>query len=186
MRIQFADPKLPERFWEKVTPEPNTGCWLWIASIRGDGYGQYSFNQRPRSAHRVAYEQLVGAVPKGYELDHLCRIRSCCNPDHLEPVTRRENCHRGLRGKLHTHCPKGHEFTPENTVINNRGHRYCLSCSRATYKPVAQDKRRILKDYCKRGHIRRAERASRKCLECSNQLQRIRRASLCDRDLLGA
>ena len=79
-----------DRFCAKVSPEPNTGCWLWTgATVRG--YGQFWQGDRKILAHRFAYVNLVGLVPIGKELDHLCRVRCCCNPAHLEPVTRREN-----------------------------------------------------------------------------------------------
>lgn len=194
-KIKFAvgDQRLPIRFWSKVSPNAS-GCWLWTAALRSDGYGQLTLNKKGRSAHRLAYEALVAKIPSGLELDHLCRERRCCNPAHLEPVTRQENVRRGLRGVLHTHCPHGHEFTPANTAINNRGHRYCRQCSRDSYQHVdpEQDKRRILKSVCKRGHAleltARATTKGRKCQECSNQLQRERRATArtSDRDLLGA
>lgn len=88
------------------------------------------------SAHRVAYELTRGPIPAGMEIDHLCRVRSCVNPDHLEAVTRGENLRRG-RGKTgaQTHCKRGHELTPENTYryVNRRGYvcRHCRQCRRA-------------------------------------------------------
>jgi len=81
-----------ERFWSKV--EKTVSCWLWTASTRR-GYGQFVINNKPTPAHRFAYEQLVGDIPRGLQLDHLCRVRNCVNPEHLEPVTSRENILRG-------------------------------------------------------------------------------------------
>lgn len=77
-----------------------SACWVWLLSIRPDGYGQYRLDGRPRLAHRIAYERANGVIPDGLELDHLCRVRACVNPDHLEPVTNRENTRRGGRVKL--------------------------------------------------------------------------------------
>src|SRR6478752_5165546 len=72
------------------------GCWEWVGSVRkNDGYGRWSVG-KGTLAHRVIYEKMRGAVPKGLELDHLCRNRLCVNPDHLEPVTTRENIFRGI------------------------------------------------------------------------------------------
>jgi len=90
-----------ERFDAKWTPEPNTGCWLWTASTNKNGYGQFRFGSQVDGtrtmvlAHRWAYEHLVGPIPEGLQLDHLCRAPWCVNPEHLEPVTSRENTVRG-------------------------------------------------------------------------------------------
>lgn len=132
----YGDSRLPERFWSKVSPQPDAGCWLWVASTSSSGYGQFSGEQRRRRlAHRVTYETLVGPVPAGLELDHLCRVRRCCNPAHLEPVTRSENHRRGIADEVHraqqlakTHCPKGHQYTPENTYLK-AGARSCRRCA---------------------------------------------------------
>ena len=91
-----------KRFWDKVEPEPTTGCWLWSASIStgdshtGGGYGRLWNGERVVLAHRLSYEHFVGPVPEGLVLDHLCETRACVNPVHLEPVSRRENMHRGV------------------------------------------------------------------------------------------
>lgn len=114
---------LRERFETKYEPEPNSGCWLWTASQDGHGYGQLS-NRRgvsPYKAHRIAYELFVGSIPDGLTLDHLCRIPSCVNPAHLQPVTLRENILRGVgptsENAAKTYCCHGHELIPENTYI---------------------------------------------------------------------
>jgi hypothetical protein len=107
-----------ERFWEKV--EKTGGCWNWTAGLNAAGYGMFS-DGKTRLAHRFAYEMVVGKIPDGLQLDHLCRNRSCVRPDHLEPVTNRENCLRGespfAKHARQTHCVNGHEFTPENTYL---------------------------------------------------------------------
>ncbi len=74
----------------------DAGCWLWVGKVNRGGYGVTSVAGKTRSAHRVSYEWHVGPIPIGLDLDHLCRVRRCVNPDHLEPVTRRENINRGL------------------------------------------------------------------------------------------
>lgn len=87
---------LPEAFLSKVRLLP-TGCLEWTAGTCNTGYGRYGRRSR---AHRFAYERLVGAVPDGMELDHLCRNRRCVRPDHLQPVTHTENIRRGAVTKL--------------------------------------------------------------------------------------
>ena len=124
-----------ESFVEKVAIMPD-GCWPWTAHTTGCGYG-YFYDpavQRKEVAHRWAYKAVVGPIPEGLDLDHLCRVRHCVNPDHLEPVTRRENLLRGIglpaqRAKQ-THCKRGHEFTSVNTYITGRGERHCRTCGR--------------------------------------------------------
>lgn len=146
--IELGDPRLPARFWAKVNPCPMTGCWLWNAALNGDGYGGFRLS-RPRrmtSSHRISYETLAGTVSVGLQLDHLCRVRSCCNPAHLQPVTVRENLLRGIGfAAVHaarTHCPSGHPYEGENLYIL-RGRRHCRICSSAS-ATAATARRRVL------------------------------------------
>lgn len=130
----FADSAcLPQRIRDKL--QVNTaGCWLWTACLHADGYGKTVLDGRYRYAHCAVYELLIGAVTVGLELDHLCRVRACCNPAHLEPVTGNVNRGRGLYRNQHqdkTHCPRGHEYTPENTYsYAGRAGRSCKTCKR--------------------------------------------------------
>jgi hypothetical protein len=131
--MNFLDPRLPDRFWNKVIPEPNTGCWLWTASCNEKGYGLFGWDRKTTKTHRITYLTLVGPVPAGLELDHKCRVRSCCNPAHLEPVTHQVNAQRGAVGRRfreRTSCSKGHEYTEQNTRIDNDGSRVCRECVR--------------------------------------------------------
>lgn len=98
-------------------------CWIWLGRVH-KRYGA----ARHTTAHRYVYEQLVGPIPEGLELDHLCKTPLCVNPAHLEPVTRMENIRR--RYADYTHCANGHEFTDENTYIRPSGHRDCRACIR--------------------------------------------------------
>lgn len=120
------------RFWEKV--ERGEGCWLWTASTRSSGYGSFWDGERRVSAHRWAFESVRGPIPEGLVLDHLCRVRLCVRPDHLEPVTNRENLFRGAgitaENVRKMHCPVGHEYTAENTYTDRRGRRTCKACKR--------------------------------------------------------
>ena len=86
-------PKWFDRFFVKV--DANGDCWEWTAYIAPNGYGRFQIHPFVHNAHRLLYEWLVGPVPEGLELDHLCRIRHCVNPDHLEPVPHRVNVLRG-------------------------------------------------------------------------------------------
>jgi hypothetical protein len=138
----FLDPRLPQRFWEKCFPEPNSGCWLWTAAQDDLGYGRIAWRVNKklicRSAHKYAYEALVGPVESKLSLDHLCRTPSCVNPAHLEAVTQRENVLRGNAGaheRAKTHCAKGHPYNEENTYLTGeRRYRQCRECSLIRYR----------------------------------------------------
>lgn len=108
----------------------DSGCWEWTGKHQ-HGYGQIKMGGKHgtwKSVHVVAYELFVGPRPPGTELDHLCRNRACFNPAHLEPVTHAENMARGAYAKR-THCPKGHEYSDENTYLNGKK-RVCRECAR--------------------------------------------------------
>lgn len=111
------------RFLAKVDVRVD-GCWEWNGATRSSTYGAFAYGGRRKvvQAHRWSYEHFVGPVPEGMQIDHLCRNRACVRPDHLEPVTPRENTRRGTVGEVNrrrlaavTHCPAGHEYTAENT-----------------------------------------------------------------------
>lgn len=127
--LEFEDNRLPARFWEKLTPEPNTGCWLWLGACTAAGYGQIRMNGKAVYTHRLAYETSKGKIPKGKAIDHLCRVPCCANPAHLEVVTHGENQRRGLKGRLKTQCKRGHPWIPENIYTNpTTGLRHCKLC----------------------------------------------------------
>lgn len=140
---------LGHRFGTKLWYDPETDCIEWMAAIRPDGYGHFQNRGRNWLAHRMAYEIGVGPIPKGLTIDHLCRNRGCQNPEHLEPVTNRENLRRGegfgAVNSRKTVCDNGHAFTPENTYIVLKGGvpaaRYCKACNRARARKYAARKR---------------------------------------------
>jgi hypothetical protein len=130
-------PDAEERFWRRVKRGTPSECWEWLGAKLHRGHGIFHYTLIPgqhqqTTAHRFAYERLVGAIPEGLQLDHLCRNPGCVNPAHLEPVTGRENVLRGVGptaiNARKTHCIHGHEFTPENTYRSKKGGRECRAC----------------------------------------------------------
>ena len=122
-----------ERFWPKVDRSEQTRCWPWLAAKTGWGYGSFDIKGRDYKAHRIAYELLIGPIPEGLTLDHLCRNRACVNPAHLEAVSMRTNLLRGVgppaQNAAKTHCPAGHPYDLFNTR-SYHGKRHCRTCSR--------------------------------------------------------
>jgi len=122
-----------ERFWPKV--ERTDTCWLWLGSISNYGYGSIWAYGRNVRVHRWAYEHFVGPIPDGLVIDHLCRVRHCVNPAHMEVVTNAENLRRQVPCAekpwlRKTHCKRGHELVGDNVYITPRGTRHCRPCQR--------------------------------------------------------
>lgn len=119
------------KFDSKITKTDS--CWLWNGYCNEAGYGMVRINYRQYRSHRVSYEIHKGLIPDGLELDHLCRVRNCVNPEHLEAVTHKENLRRSAIqissiNKHKTHCRSGHEFNKLNTYHRPTGGRMCKRC----------------------------------------------------------
>ena len=133
---------LPNKLDSKIERITESGCWIWMGALSRNGYG--NIHLRPLGnvvAHRHVYSILGGIVPASLDLDHLCRVRCCVNPAHLEAVTRRENLRRGgvidrlknaaAAAHAQTHCKRGHEMTAANSyTYPNSKHRQCRTCMR--------------------------------------------------------
>jgi hypothetical protein len=134
MRENYRRP-LRDHFENSYVPEPNTGCWLWTGALTTSGYGQLSRKRKMLTAHRVSLELRGVILPDGMVVDHICRVRSCVNPDHLRVVTRRQNVienSESLPAKQvrSTTCPQGHPYAGENLAKWSK-HRVCVACKRA-------------------------------------------------------
>lgn len=149
-----------DKLMEQVRVDPS-GCHVWTGHTNQAGYGAVSINGQRYYAHRLAYELLVGPVPEGLHIDHTCHTndesclggpscphRACVNPDHLEPVTPAENTRRGAPARR-THCPQGHEYTPDNTQRRARkgGKRECKTCNRERSRATLANR-----THCYNGH----------------------------------
>ena len=123
-----------QRIQKAVTVSPS-GCWLWGKHINADGYGKIRFEKIAYLAHRLSYQVHIGPIPDGMQLDHLCRVRSCVNPAHLEPVTCAENLHRGEHSNMKAYredvCPLGHVLSGDNLSPRTDGRRKCKTCVNA-------------------------------------------------------
>lgn len=175
-------------FWQRV--QKTDTCWLWTGALNSYGYGTLSRwtdgKRRQLRAHRVAYELLVGPIPEGLVLDHLCRVKVCVNPAHLEAVTDRVNIYRAI--VMPTHCPHGHRYTDRR---NGRGERVCVECIRiknAAY--TAKERERLGRQrhnrhrtHCLRGHpldgpdVRIDRNGRRQCRACERARYHEKQAS---------
>lgn len=145
---------LPARFQSRIFPEPNTGCWLWEGAMRSFGYGEIAVKriktiQNTRLAHRAIFMMLCGPIPDGMVLDHVCRVRSCVNPDHLRIVDRTTNCMENSEAPFAQHAKK-------------------TCCPRCAGPFTTYQKKRVY-----RGKERRAQ--ARVCVACRNARQARKR-----------
>jgi hypothetical protein len=138
-----------ERF-SRLYAVAESGCWLWTGALDRKGYGRFRLAGAAVPAHRAAHVLFIGEIPTRFVIDHLCRNPRCVNPAHLEAVTNRTNVIRGLsaaanrrRGDRTTHCPRGHEYTADNTRLSSKGWRVCRQCEAARHRRNRLDKRGI-------------------------------------------
>jgi len=202
------DSKALKRFAAKYVERDmgyRSPCWVWTAAKTANGYARMRVDGAAQLAHRVSYEHHVGPIPDGLDIDHLCRVRHCVNPAHMEPVTRGENIARGLvpslvraRAAAVTHCPLGHEYTPENTVIDPGGSRLCRTCQNENSRaqrlkraglPLDTGPRgNATKTHCRAGHafddantyVSNGKRLCRACRREAVRRYDARRASVVD------
>lgn len=136
-----------DRFYSKV--HKTQSCWEWTGTLINGDYGQFWDGNKKIYAHRWSYEYFIGPIPNDMQLDHLCRNRCCVNPEHLEPVTARENTMRGNTITAHhafkTHCERGHEYTIENTYNIKTGGRMCRECKRIKEREYYHAVRKVSK-----------------------------------------
>jgi hypothetical protein len=145
----MPDDRLPDRIASKIRVNTDTGCWEWTASIGSHGYGQVHYERKMHTVHRLLYMLLVGPVPEGLQLDHLCRNRPCCNPEHLEIVTHRQNSLRDTGAPAHNAkkiaCPQGHPYDR----TSKRGYRFCSICTREYGKQYRKKNIEQIREYNK-------------------------------------
>lgn len=128
-----------ERFWANVVKTET--CWLWRGNLshEGSGYGRFKDQGYKWYAHRWAYVHLVGPIQDDLQIDHLCRVKRCVNPQHMEPVTPRVNTMRGFSPSAinarKEYCPRNHRYDLMNTYFTKAGGRHCRACERV--KPEA-------------------------------------------------
>jgi HNH endonuclease len=189
--LRFGNPRDVKRFLAKIQVNQETRCWLWTASCHyREGYGKFGYQGRTIEAHRWAWLATHGAFPPPpFELDHLCRVRRCVNPFHLEAVTARENLLRGIgpsaQNAAKTHCKRGHEFTAENTGFQPRSdrpqpYRVCLVCKKGRAENKNPGKQNRNKTHCPQGHVYSPEnthlyRGWRYCRTCDRIRSRVSR-----------
>ena len=144
--------------------ESDAGCWEFQGSRLARGYGRVGWKGRLWLTHRITYIYFISEIPEGLEIDHLCKNPPCCNPWHLEPVTRSVNIRRGTqwlhvveRETAKSHCPEGHPYNETNTYVTAEGHRQCRKCkAEAKRRYYLRHRERI----CARQRQRRAEGAT--------------------------
>lgn len=144
VNVTLRDTGPPMQRIQRRVAVDSSGCWLWTGTIDKAGYGRLSVGGRAWLAHRLSYELHVGPIPDGLELDHLCAVRGCVNPEHLEPVTPQENKRRMLAAAIteRTHCPQGHPYAGDNLFYEaGSTSRRCRTC-RDTQREERNQRRR--------------------------------------------
>lgn len=149
-----------ERLMKFVEPVTESGCWIWMGCMLPKGYGQFRLNGAATVAHKAAYLLIKGDYDQTLDLDHLCRVRCCVNPDHLEPVTRQENLRRGDGAKLvgKTKCMRGHAL-PENLYFTgSKKLARCKECDRIRRKRQPQKSPDEMREYSRQQYLKHREK----------------------------
>lgn len=169
----FSLSLLPQNLQDKIEQDPNTNCWNWIASKNRDGYGSAIFGGRNKRCHRITFEIFKHPIANGLEIDHLCRNRKCCNPEHLEAVTHAENMKRAYK----THCRNGHELKDYNIKIDHlSGGKIARRC-----KICRNQKERIRARRNRSGDPTRIQRSTNQCLWCGEDItHKLESAKYCN------
>ena len=140
-------PDFPGRFAQKISVI-QSGCWIWTGATSNRGYGHIWVAGKTKGAHRVAYEIVKGPIPAGLTIDHLCRVKACVNPDHLEPTTLRVNLLRGIGptavNAAKTHCIRGHPLAEGHIYLRWR---VCRKCRRIRNRVWSQKNRESIASY---------------------------------------
>ncbi|ATS93004.1 HNH endonuclease [Mycobacterium phage Superphikiman] len=143
--VEYPASAIAEARFHAATKPGANGCIEWAAGRDRDGYGVFHLGKSLR-AHRWIYEHVVGAIPEGFVIDHLCRNRACVNPEHLEPVENRENLMRGetraRRNAEKVECPQGHPYSGDNLYVSPTGGRACKTCRLENLRRFQSDRER--------------------------------------------
>ena len=167
-------------FFSKINKDNSTGCWLWNGALRANGYGRFCVDRKHvYYAHRWSYEHNKGTIPEELTIDHLCHIRHCVNPDHLEAVAHETNMKRS-KSATATHCARGHEYNEINTYRDSNGRRVCRTCANMQRRTRETHTPRQPKTHCIHGHpfdegnTRYNIHGHRECLACKRIRSRER------------
>lgn len=155
----LTDEEFDARFWMQV--EKTESCWLWRGCIDSNGYGVFNRKRKLDRVHRYSYSTANGPIPKGLHLDHLCRVRNCVNPAHLEAVTSKENWRRGMSpaaiSVATNKCKRGHELSGEHLYVRPDGWRGCLTCRHENWKRwYAENKKKTASNEVAREKVRQS------------------------------
>jgi hypothetical protein len=138
--MQFGDERVPDLVWEKVAPEPNSGCWIWTAALQSTGRGVVRMNDKTRYVSHVMHEATSGPISEALDLSCRCGTICCVNPAHYQRMTPRARNQERFSAPV-KRCRQGHEYTPENTYIRHGGGRQCLACNASRQKLSEKAKR---------------------------------------------